>query len=1181
MADRELLLLDSNNPIVTAEANKWCSIDNAAVVNFIKDIITSIGSANEQQDKFRAIISGVPSPWARVLLTRKAVLVPKTELKDTVLDECYKLLKSEWRGLVAAYALYPDSFEFSEPIPLTGTSVSENNGDMSVRYIYGQMLFDQTPLWVHKNEAVESKDNPPCIQILYYKKNEDGGFKLIPVAATSPYTFLFSSVNYNLLVAQKEIPWIGNDGKFKDPLEKIELNDMQRLYSFLTMISTNMYCTDKVEPNKFYRDWIFSVCKDKNGKESLAKEVKTNIEGWAAELGQWKTELGAKISSKKEEPNPNIPLIYNTKPVGPLAMLLNSDHKFYFSDGVLSTNKNSNESVNEILSSNIFIDSDYIAAWDNNTDNGKDYSKSAAYYLITEDRKYALPLPFTKDALGVFENNIESIVFNESESYVRLCAKVIVDGRVEVELRARLDKSVMEIPICKKAYQLSVVPETEGKVFVWPNFYAEKWNKYFYYSEFPSNVSGVKMLPCFENLDFTEDNKDNEEVFKQHFVVRYPLDRVAASSHKYEIIKTDKPLKYIVIRLNKSGSEIDGGILLLKRSQDENEKNKMRVIRGGLESLKDAVVGIDFGSTNTCAYYKKLGEVDPIPVPFSNRRLALVGFDAQHGDLAGKDELLFISNEGTAFENGQVKSWLHLHDPLYLALNNDGSISNLYEELVGGVPVNESNLSVKSMNEQTIQTNAGELRYNMKWYSEEENRKTAFMRMLWIHICADMLASGCKPKELYWSFPSSMTNADRTILGNIYTNAVNNTRPLIELNKIGYYTEAEAVCAYSISDGTEVDSSTLSLGIDVGGSTSDILIVGSKDNADTLLTQSSVRMAGGFFFKAINSSAKFRRSLFNFHQSHITNIDIKNIDDVVSSDPEIYSRAPYYLNSIFDQLNTDTDFYNFYDFIRREVSQVFAYPAYVTGVLMFYSGMLVKNVVRKNNMENLHEINMRYYGKGGRLFEWLLDMYSDAGERYYKKCFKAGFESDFNDKFTVNISKTESKEKVNIEIKKQVKKENKSEVARGLVSGLFGNIASGKVDEDEQRIIEHYDVIGEKGIKCTKMDRVLDGFEVIPDVLFDGGVNMEMPDKFENFSKFIDIFTQFLFDNLILKDVSALEKGKDHLKIRAFIQTDPEFNKCLNDKSDKRPVYRMPVFIAEALCYLNDVLLPEVSNQLK
>lgn len=1177
MADRKLLLLDSANPIVTAEANKWCSIDNAAVENFIKNIITSKGNASEQQEKFRAIISGVPSPWARVLLTRKAVVMPKSELRDTVLDECYKLLKSEWRGLIAAYALYPDSFVFSDPVQLTGKSVVDNDGDMSVRYIYGQMLFDETPLWVYKNEKVENRDNPPCIQILYYKKNEGNGFKLIPVAATSPYTFLFSSVNYDLLMAQREIPWIGNDGKFTDPLQanKLSLDEMQRLYSFLNIVSLNIIPSENDEnnPNRFYIDWVGSVCRVKENADRYKiteREVKKHISDWLQELGRWKTELESKINSEGEKPNPNIPLMFNTKPEGPLALLLKSDYTFYFSDGVLSIN---NKSDNEILSSNIFVGSDYIAVWDNNPANGKDYAKSAAYYVITSDNKYALPLPFTNDALRMFENNIESIVFGGNNSYVRLYANATTDGRVELELRAKLDKSEVEIPICKKTYQMSVIPETDGKVFVWPNFSSPSWNKYYYYSEFPSNVTGVKLLPCFDNLDFSTASDDET---KNKFLVKYPIDRVDSNSHKYEIIENDKPLKSIAIKLNKSGAEVNGGVLLLKRVK-ESKPNTLREI-STLANLRDAEVGIDFGSTNTCAYYELVDGGNPKPIPFSNRRLAIVGFDTVRRALAGKDELLFISNEGTAFENGQVKSWLHLHDSQYLTPDGDiNKISDLSKEIVGGVPVNESNISVKSMNQQIIQTNAGELFYNMKWLSdsESENRKTAYMKMLWIHICADMIDSPtpCYPKKLNWSFPSSMTSADRKVLRAIYKNATeypfmaNSGKVRPELDD---YTEAEAVSAYSMFKGTDVDSSRLSLGIDVGGSTSDILILGFKNNSNTLLTQSSIRMAGGFFFDAINGSATFRRSLFNFHESHKTDIDIKNIKDVVDTDPVIYGRAPYYLNNIFDQLSTDRDFNYFYDYIRREVTPVFAYPAYVTGCLMFYSGMLVKNAVKKNGLDNLKTINMRYYGKGGRLFEWLLDIYSEDGERYYKKCFAAGFGSN----------------EISLNIESQEKAENKSEVAIGLVSKLLVNIERGKEDEDGQRIIERYDVIGEKGIKCTKTDSVVEDLDIIPNELFDGGVNIEMPDTLENFTKFIDLFTKFLTDENVIKDVSALDKGKNSLKIRAFIQKDAEFIKCMEAfrkgiEENKRPVYRMPIFIAAALCYLNEVLLPEVSNQLR
>ncbi len=1181
MAEKELLLLDSQKPIITAESNKWCNVDKNAVGLFIKGIETSKGTANEskQKERFRAIISGVPSPWARVLLTRKAVLEDSSKTSETVLDECYKLLKSEWRGLVAAYALYPDSFEFSAPIPLTGKSISENRGQMSVRQIYGQMLFDETPLWVHKNEKVESKDNPPCIQILYYKHNDDGGgFKLIPVAATSPYTFLFSSVNYNLLGAQREIPWIDNDGKFTDPSQsnKVKVDDLQRLYSFLHMVGQNIKPSNSEanDSNRYYLDWLIKICniEDHTNKYRISDgEVDDYISAWAGTLNDWKGELETKIISLGKTPNDSIPLVFNTKPEGPLALLLNSDHKFYFSDGALSLK---NQSSYEILSSNIFVASDFIAVWDNNVENGKDYSKSAAYYVITSDNKYALPLPFTKDALHVFENNIDSIVNGGENSYVRLYANVTPSGdSVEVELKACLDKEGSEIPICKKTYRMSPISETDGKVFVWPNFCSPDWNKYFYYSEFPSNVTGVKMLPCFDNLDFST---ASEEETKNHFLVRYPLDRVAASSHKYEIIQNTSPLKLIAIRLNKNGMEIDGGTLLLKRSQDA-KANTLRT-KSTLANLKEAIVGIDFGSTNTCAYYKMVDGQDSKPIPFSNRRLALVGFDSSHGALAGKDELLFISNEGTAFPNGQVKSWLHLHDPQYLTSDGDiEKISNLGVEIIGGVPVNESNLAVKSMNEQTIQTNAGELRYNMKWYSEKESeaRKTAYMKMLWIHICADMVdsANPCYPKKLNWSFPSSMTKSDRTALKQIYESAVEypfsvpsiRFKPVLE-----DFTEAEAVSAYSIYKGTEVNSSTLSLGIDVGGSTSDILIVGSKDSIDTLLTQSSVRMAGGFFFNAINSSAKFRRSLFNFHESHQINLSTKNIEDVVSSDPEIYSRAPYYLNNVFDQMYTDRDFNYFYNFMRREVKPVFAYPAYVTGVLMFYSGMLVRNAVTKNHIDGLQTIEMRYYGKGGRLFEWLLDVYTDDGERYYKKCFAAGYGS----------------KDINLSIIPQQKSENKSEVAIGLVSNMFSSVARGEKDEEGQRIIECYDVVGEKGIRCTKTNVIMEDLDIIPDELFYGGVNMEMPTKFENFSNFIDIFTHFLTEDSggILKDVSELEKGKTNLRVRAFIQKDPEFHKCIEklQNGTKNPtLYRMPVFIAAALCYLNEVLLPEVSNQLR
>ena len=1024
----------------------------------------------------------------------------------------------------------------------------------------------------------------PYIQILYYKRTDGKG--RIPVAATSPYTLFFTSVNYNLTEAKQNgvISWIDGDGKFTEPYstnyDESDLDDLQRLYSFLDMMIKNLSSgeSDDETQKTSYLDWMRSVIAKNRNKYRFSEDtIENNMKSWSTELGRWKSELGDKIQKLGKVPDGNIPL-FNVKPQGPLAILMNSEHKFYYlSSGKISNKNIDHENSAEILSSEIFIESDYIAAWDNDVQNGKDHSKSTAYYVIPKDNmKYAFPLPFTSKALSVFENRLAEIVYPGPDSMIKLSAEV-KGNMVEFVLRADLDGN-SDTPICKKSYQMSMIPETAGKVFIWPNFYSRQWKKYYYYSEFPSNVTGVRMIPRFDDIDF---NDASSEQKKKYYLVMFPVDKAVSGSFKYEIIRSEKPLNSIYIKLYKNGDEVNGGVLVVKRliaepSDNRNSSDEKRNIQNEyaflkeeqMNDLKNARVGIDFGSTNTCAYYSYDGNEEPIPVPFTNRRMAVVGFDSEPHALAGKDELLFISNEGTAFPNGQVKSWLHLHSSQY---TKDGA--NLAKEIAGGVPVNERNVVVRSMNEYVIQTNAGELHYNMKWLPDSGLRKESFIRMLWLQICADMAAAKFRPNELRWSFPSSMTSQDIDSLNEIYDKLnTSDCSPYTGTQEmtVDSYTEAEADYTYSKFNLNGDD--VLGLGIDVGGSTSDILVVGLKGGENALMTQSSIRMAGGFFFNAINSSAKFRRSLYNFHESHNTAIDVKNISDIVSSDPGIFMRAPYYLNNVFDQLNTPRDFNSFYNYMRREVAPVFAYPAYVTGVLMFYSGMLVRNIVTKNGMEGLKTVEMRYYGKGGRLFEWLLDMFDDDSENYYRKCFNAGYGSS----------------DVRLSIIHQKKDENKSEVAIGLVSDLFASIAKGEKDEDGQRIIERYDVVGEKGFKCTKTQMDLNELDIIPDELFDGGVNIEIPDKLENFSRFIDIFTKFLTDDSggILKDVSGISKGKDKLRLRAFIQNDQEYIKCKKAYDSgmdegKRPVYRMPLFIAAALCFLNEVLLPEVSNQMK
>ena len=1173
--NKNMLLLESAKSLKVEGAgdiNRWCKATNDSVALFIKGITTAEGNTGLSTDQLRAMISGIPSPWARVLMTKKALAENPSNLGDTVLDMCYKMFRSEWRGMVAAYALRPDSFEFSAPIPLLGRKISENAGEMSVLNMYGEMLFDETPIWALKNEKVTKQNlrsNPPCLQILYYKIKTDVGFNRIAVGATSPYTLLFSSINYRLPESQEtEIPWIVG-GKFVDPTDlspdKFKVEDAQRLHSFIHNMASRMQNGDEssdLDPSKYYLDYFVKFFEAGYASEDYnigADFMKKAILNWNAELTRWKSELELRISREGRAVNTNIPVAV-AMPEGPLAMLMSNERTFwYHSNKVYSSAKEGPC----IKSSEIFMDSEYIAAW---RGGDKDLSKSAAYYIKVNggDTGFWLPLPFTKKAMDIFANNLAEMISGNGP--VAISAIIGEDGKVQVDFKAKIDDSGDAMSICRKTYQMEIVPEADGKVFTWPDFKSATWNKYFYYSEFPMNVTGVRMIPNFEGVDPSE--------VEGMRIVTYPVNRVGSSMHKYEIIASQTPLSSIDIHLNKEGRDVVAGTLMLKVQTDSAAFDDTQYMRHYINlNLNPATVGIDFGSTNTCAYYRSEdGRV--AAVPFKNRRLAIVGFDNPTLSLAHKDELLFISNEGTIAENGQVKSWLHEHDTMYVT--KDGSVeaeNSLDTEVIGGVPVNERNIPIVSMDEHIITTNAGRLNYNMKWVSSEETkqRKSAFMKTIWLQICADLVECGLRPQKLHWSYPSSMGKPKE--LEKIYRE-LEYPYESAGMPSCSSHTEAESVCAYSMYKGSKVNDSTLSLGVDVGGSTSDILIVRASGATDSLITQSSIRLAGGFFFKAINSSAKFRRAIYNFHESKRTAVKVLNIDDVIRTEEQIYKRSPYYLNNIFDQLFNENDFRKFYGYLQDSVSPVFALPAYVTGILMFYSGMLVRNAIDKNGLDTIKNVAMRYYGKGGRLFEWLLKTQWDDAVNYYKQCFAAGAGTD---ELKLNILNYSNDTGETIDIK-----ENKSEVAIGLVSGMFDQIEGVSAGE-ANRV---FDVIGEKGFEYFKAGeelRVLGDLDTISDDIFKGGVNLKFPEKMERFSSFLDIFIKFveIDSGGILKNIKALRDGIEDLNLRSFIQNDPVYQDYLREKDSTSASYKMPIIIAEALSYLNDTLIPTVAKELQ
>ena len=100
---------------------------------------------------------------------------------------------------------------------------------------------------------------------------------------------------------------------------------------------------------------------------------------------------------------------------------------------------------------------------------------------------------------------------------------------------------------------------------------------------------------------------------------------------------------------------------------------------------------------------------------------------------------------------------------------------------------------------------------------------------------------------------------------------------------------------------------------------------------------------GEWFFTILFS----RLALLSFHEGHKTSVYVSNIKEILTEP----SKAPYFLNSIFDQLKTTEDYEEFYSSIDVNAKFVFTIPAYVTGMLLYYSGMLIGKTIKAEHLE--------------------------------------------------------------------------------------------------------------------------------------------------------------------------------------------------------------------------------------
>lgn len=1010
------LLIKSYTNLTTGTQGQWNELNMAS--SYIQGIETGKILEGLTAEKLAALISGVPTPWARAKLFKFAlqtIASPDPNIKASGLQQFYDMLYGEWKGLLATIALFPDRIRFSNPIKM-----DVKGDEYDIAAAFGRMLFEDKDVWGNQDKLAKNPDEQPFIHLIYYRDHLVGG--------TSPMTGVFTGVNYaNLGDDASDIEWY-RDGKFEDPTRYLSPDQLQKVYLFIKNMNSNLEEFEK------------KINSQRGGKQPIS------IDGFKQMSRKWEQELlycgGGNLRDKG-------PIAKYGNLECPFSLLLKSDVPVYLKPDYTFTYTNNGDYklIGDIQ--NLLSDDKFVIGWAEDADTRPKLSDAPVFYLRVKELKDGsmsyFTLPLSERGIDIFKNNLRGLLgYNESGN-TSLTGVITDAGQLAVTLIVEIDGQ--KVTLNTREYEIDWITDL-GKVIMWPDFVSERWDKYYLYSEFTADAQ-EQFQPIFKwqgefvrtidekfwTADY-EPSADEDIQIKVKKLITYPAGQ-GEELPKYNIICADKPLAGLSAFVKDTGRDVHAGYLIFRQD--------VIVDKSTIDLNGTAVVGIDFGSNNTCVYYNA-GDRGANPVEFKNYRTVLVGKEnSDTRSIAENNELLFFTNYVS--ENGQVKSWLHEHDTRYNCYNES-------EEIAGGVPVNRPNIFVKEMNQYEIKTQAGTLHYNMKWLDNDKGlqKKRAFLKSIWLQTCAYLYKEErIRPEELRWSYPGSMMEADSAELEKIFeelcrmTPITGGRQPQLgrELT-----TEAEAVCSFALSRDFGLNKDNMFLGIDVGGSTSDILLL-AKDqnngNKSSLYRESSVRIAAGVFFNAVIKSESFRQALVSFHEGRKTKVFVANIKEVLTQP----SKAPYYLNSIFDQLKSESDYEEFYSSINNNARFVFTIPAYVTGLLLFYSGMLIGKTIKTEKMEHIRRVDVLSFGKGGRLFHWLR---SSATQRvtneYYENCLNAG----------VNLV---TEKNLEVKYRDEIEINNKAEVAMGLVDAKELIKKQQEVDSD---------ICGETGVKYIMDD---------------------------------------------------------------------------------------------------------------
>lgn len=1194
--DRVALLSDNKNIStgITKPGDSWSVMSQ--VTNYTNSI--EVGQLSLENPNLYSIITAIPSPWVRSYITKNALsfsYITQAQKKEDSFEgmgALYSALQDEYKGVLACMCLYMSELSV-EKIDLVYPEFrqSEDENDLNILKatdnIYdlpgalGNLLFEERDLWMPTDVNPNQETTAPYLLLISMGDTV--------IAGVSPQTLIYPAASYEL--KDTNIPFY-KGGRFRDPLDYLEFKDITKLLYYIRKLreQLNLYIDEFHGKNKIIP--VFSFFRE--FEQEITNQILTIDPDYNVESSGI------------------VDFCDKFKDYMPYSKIFDIDAKIYKTQDGRYLIENETGDLPEFNPSQLLlpVGNTKLVKLSGNFD----FQNTPVLLAKDEEgEEHIFTLPFSHIGINEFQNEIKDVLGQGTRGFDHdkiVTAKYDTNKKkVEVTLRLEISGSNTHF---SKIYEVAnseepIVPDIQ----IWPNFISKYWTHYYACSNFPHTGRGIKVLPLlseeknFEKIRFNKDGTlyhfDNEENQNEaHVIVNHNHNLQKEKAVKYEITQSKVPFLGFELKISSQHlQDAFGGYLLL------NNLNVLDVADDtkGNYSLESVDVAIDFGSTNTSvSYLDRSNQIHNLNV--KPKKLDLFTINNQRKDGLKVGDLFFFQDQ---IQEKPFRSALLQHDTKRLkdpSLLRSKAISGGISVQLGYLPVvsgNESKLEIEYGDEST------EVIYDLKWKREDRYlvNKKAFLKNIWLLTCAELFMNSKRPAKLNWSYPSSMPrDLIRTYEG-IFEEIISEVDPIKthrkDIDKVKpakihtgsmhdqAITESEAICNYALTRGNvSIAKNNVFVGIDIGGITSDILLVTNDpgDKRALLLKQSSVKIAGDRLAKVIGSSESIKSLLRHFVKSN--HMVISDIDQIGSE------TAGYYTNLLFDLLEDnevlEETFYNNIwapddeELNRSETRGLIAIPAYVCGLLLFHSGQLLASSIdadKEHAIFNLNEklsIAVSSFGKGGKLFNWLPTAFGDStATEFYKQCFELG----------LGVSDSVQSQKDSIQVKFEHRKADRSDLKREVSMGLVTQ--RGLIRKHANA--EH-DIIGEKGYFFEdENDFMTWDKSITPDYIYEIGEKFRYPKLdleknritgLEHFDVFLNKFLEFVRIEGIIDSTVIVQNADNFVEnyLENYVKSDEDYlaSSRINEHSDEIEDFSFSAspFLLQGACFLDKVLIPNI-----